>query len=581
MNSKFIALLCLVLMVAFTGLYAQAPDTVEVPFQDESGPVGAINRFIQGDTLANGDRVNPNRTYKLINGSYYLFNSAITCNYSISVWADPTGTPPILCRGILEDNSAAANQFTITKTGAMGTFKNLYFMGIRPDLFALGNGPNAVQLRADSVKVVIDNCVLDAMGGMANENTNWSSAKITNCHTRNAVEIGCWFCGNSGFYSNATPNDTIVITNNTFFNWGSYGLVTNREWTNYVRVEHNTYYLNHCNVFYAPYVTHGVYKNNIFFGMTAMGQRPVEISGGWFDWDGEVSAIFSIDTLPPEIFARQGETVMDMTVSFNHNAYFWPQQMVDFWANSPYDSAGMEPVKPEEQTLTPPMWVNNRTQGFIDNVPGVTEYDNLNVDPQFNDASVVAQVDSMVKYTLQQRNFTITTYRHYYFGEGQGWTGENYSAANLFPPLWPIPEKMTYDNSELMTASDMGLPLGDLNWYPESKAYWEAHVSGIKAPEGVAKVPGKYSLAQNYPNPFNPETTIKFQITKPENVKLTVFNTLGQKVITLIDQKQEAGEHAVTWNGVNQIGQRVASGIYYYRLESGDFTMTKKMMLLK
>jgi hypothetical protein len=579
MSSKFIALLITVLMIMFTGSYAQAPDTVDVPFQDEDGPLGAINRFIQGDTTAAGERNNIHRTYKLANGAYYLFNSAITCNYPISVWADPDGAPPILARGILEDNTAAGQSFTITQTGGMGTFKNLYFMGLRPDGI-LGNGSNAVQIRADSVKVVIDNCVFDAMGGMINENTNWGSGYVTNCHIRNAIEIGCWFCGNAGFYSNPTPNDTIVIMNNTFFNWGSYGLVSNREWTNYIRVEHNTYYLNHVNVYYAPYPTNAVYKNNIYFGMTAMGIRPVEQSGGWFDWDAEVSAIFSIDTLPPEIMAREGMTEAERRVVFHNNAYFWPQQMVDFWANSPYDSAGVPPVKPEEQTLTAPLWVNERTQGFIDNVAGIQEFDNWNMDPQFNDPTVVAQVDSIVKYTLQQRNFTITDYRHYYFGPGQGWTTA-YSGANLFPPLWPVPEKLTYDNATLKTASDWGLPLGDLNWYPESKAIWEANVVGIKAPEGVANVPGKYALAQNYPNPFNPQTKIEFHIAKPENVKLTVFNTLGQKVITLVDQKQEAGEHVVTWKGVNETGHKVASGIYYYRLESGDFLMTKKMMLLK
>ncbi|MBZ0203149.1 MAG: T9SS type A sorting domain-containing protein [Ignavibacteria bacterium] len=89
-------------------------------------------------------------------------------------------------------------------------------------------------------------------------------------------------------------------------------------------------------------------------------------------------------------------------------------------------------------------------------------------------------------------------------------------------------------------------------------------------------IPGKFLLEQNYPNPFNPFTLIKYQVPVSTNVKITVFDILGKKVATLVDQKKEAGFHEVEFSGKN-----LASGLYIYRIEAGDFSDVKKMMLVK
>lgn len=98
------------------------------------------------------------------------------------------------------------------------------------------------------------------------------------------------------------------------------------------------------------------------------------------------------------------------------------------------------------------------------------------------------------------------------------------------------------------------------------------------APGGV---PASFSLSQNYPNPFNPSTEISFSLPAAGYAELSVFNMLGQKVATLVDGNMTAGEHVVTWNGQNESGAQVASGVYFYRLATGVQTETKKMMLLK
>jgi hypothetical protein len=83
-------------------------------------------------------------------------------------------------------------------------------------------------------------------------------------------------------------------------------------------------------------------------------------------------------------------------------------------------------------------------------------------------------------------------------------------------------------------------------------------------------------MAQNYPNPFNPSTTISYSIAKEGNVKLTIFNVIGSKVATIVNEYKPAGNYSVQFNGSN-----LASGIYLYRLESGNYSSAKKFILMK
>jgi photosystem II stability/assembly factor-like uncharacterized protein len=90
------------------------------------------------------------------------------------------------------------------------------------------------------------------------------------------------------------------------------------------------------------------------------------------------------------------------------------------------------------------------------------------------------------------------------------------------------------------------------------------------------KFPTVFELKQNYPNPFNPSTTINYSIAKSGNVKLTVYNAIGSRVTTIVDEFKPAGNYSIKFNG-----STLASGIYFYRLESGNFNSTKKLILLK
>jgi hypothetical protein len=94
-------------------------------------------------------------------------------------------------------------------------------------------------------------------------------------------------------------------------------------------------------------------------------------------------------------------------------------------------------------------------------------------------------------------------------------------------------------------------------------------------------VPSQYRLSQNYPNPFNPLTTVRYELPKGIAVRLLVFDLAGRVVRTLVDSPQEAGYHTVSWDGRNDAGQAVSSGIYYLRMEAGDYRAVVKMALVR
>ncbi len=94
-------------------------------------------------------------------------------------------------------------------------------------------------------------------------------------------------------------------------------------------------------------------------------------------------------------------------------------------------------------------------------------------------------------------------------------------------------------------------------------------------------IPLTYKLNQNFPNPFNPETRIYFEIPEQHDVKIAIYNMLGQKVRMLINEPYNAGRHTVNWDGRDDIGNLVSTGVYFYRIQAGDFIASMKMIMMK
>ena len=129
------------------------------------------------------------------------------------------------------------------------------------------------------------------------------------------------------------------------------------------------------------------------------------------------------------------------------------------------------------------------------------------------------------------------------------------------------------------TQSLISLLPGEFHIYTDNQIETPSFTSDVKANEPVTAI--NFSLQQNYPNPFNPETWITYQIPVATNVKFEIYNLQGQKIKTLINQKQSAGVHRTEWKGTNENGELVTSGLYLYKLSTGSFSETKKMLLLR
>jgi hypothetical protein len=99
--------------------------------------------------------------------------------------------------------------------------------------------------------------------------------------------------------------------------------------------------------------------------------------------------------------------------------------------------------------------------------------------------------------------------------------------------------------------------------------------------ENDGLIPEEFNVSQNYPNPFNPSTTIKYAIPQQSFVTIKVYDIVGREVKTLVNTERSPGIYSVQWDGNNNFGSKVTSGIYLYRVVAGNFTQVKKMILLK
>ena len=171
-----------------------------------------------------------------------------------------------------------------------------------------------------------------------------------------------------------------------------------------------------------------------------------------------------------------------------------------------------------------------------------------------------------------------------------------YSKGTNYGPGWPIleasvPYRLTFTvkDDAPVGPTELSFRSQFANLFDEQLQPVIVNVNGITFSierTGVIdldspSLPSEYKLSQNYPNPFNPETEIRYQLPEAGLVRLDVFNILGQRVSTLVDEMQDAGYKAVKWNGRDDWGLDLPSGIYFYRVKVGAFSASRKMVLTK
>jgi hypothetical protein len=575
MKRNFITVVLVTLVVLLTlSSKIFAADTLVV---FASGPT--LEKVINGDTTATGAQ---KHVYKLVSlDTTYIFDGAVTAKHDLTVIGQlgNDGRPPCIQPDVLPDNSIPANLFTMVGNNSVGTFKNLYLMGLSvngsPTPGTLGI---ALQVSGDYIKINIDNCVFEEWRAFCiGYNGQWDDFFIFNSKFRNTVDPTQQYEGEliRNEYPGAAYTDSIVMRYNTIFCLNCYaaGPVT-KYYEKYFEFSHNNVVYSFKNPFFIFNVTDAKINNNIFYNAWIGGISRTEYP--WWDqlWSPEVGSVIDMDSLSvatDSVFdaADYGKANFralaeaKRNVEVMNNVCFWPATVTSFWKTW-NDTATVD-------SIYTPTWMNTRTTNMFTNhtgFPGFVATGNQAVDPVFG-ASIV----NVLTASSSSNNVSFEDYFRTMRTSTPSTTIWGYKDQIVTPgiwvPNWPLPEAtdMKYTNSALLTGATDGKPIGD--------PYWFNGVTGVKDANNLT--PNQFRLYDAYPNPFNPSTTIKFNLSQSGNVVLRIYNVMGQLVKTVINNEyRTAGEFSYSVKLDN-----FSSGVYFYNLTQGNLSVTKKMILMK
>jgi hypothetical protein len=329
------------------------------------------------------------------------------------------------------------------------------------------------------------------------------------------------------------------------------------------------------------YMSNLVVTNNIFVNSNV---QPFDTTLGTADY-GETDA----DNLPTGLInCRPLPASMpqhDRKILVDNNVVYWDPKLLklDSIENNRHTNGS---VAWQSQEIT----MNTRTQAMFDDN---TTYPYLTEGKWYKELPAFINPQNLMTTVVDSiRAFAVGTVDLNSINNLSDWRLVNTDETKYYVYSdWPIPVDLSYSNTDLLTGGTGGFPVGDLNWFPTKKAYWVTQKDGEYAaiecalqggcgdgvtPKNVNTMPVEFALNQNYPNPFNPSTTITFSLPHSANASLKVFDMLGREVATLVNGYTTSGTHEVQFNATN-----LASGVYFYKLTSGDFTQMMKMMLVK
>ncbi|AFN75554.1 FG-GAP repeat protein [Melioribacter roseus P3M-2] len=527
--------LFIVLFVVFSSLsFAQNKDTVDV-----IPGFNTLSEQIESD-IQRGVDVG-NRVYRLANGQPYLLDHTMEINFPLTLIC-PDGEPALVQAAKDINGSSPSDLFHIYKDVYV---ENIAFSGV-------DNG-GAVRLRVfvlqtDSLTAEAHKCIFElARLNVFSSNGLYAKIKFTNCIFNNCLTDNNLYNGRA-FDDRQNVVESFYAENCSFINmrspihfWGT--LVKN-------------YYVNHCTFYNTTMYVRGfstgvnvTFTNNnlVNTGIYPIAFNPatnVDTAEGF-----QVPGVVDVDTLSHELAS---EDQKKWTVK--NNNYYFSQNVLDFFSSL-------------DDTLVLRPWISSHDSAFAAKYP--QRYDievALSENPNFINAP---QTDTLIKwiglYLSGERSTDKLPDTRFL---PDGYVDEN-GIAYLAYKYYDF----SYDkNNPLYSAGTDGKPIGDLQWF-----------QNITSVERVTDViPTNIKLNQNYPNPFNPTTNITYELPKQSNVTITVYNSLGQEVIRLVNNEmQSAGTYKITWSGKDAYGNSLASGIYYYQLNTDDVVLSKKMILLK
>jgi Secretion system C-terminal sorting domain len=545
-------------------------------------PLKFVNTQITADTLANGSQAHS--VYKVQGGTYYAFDGTLDCDFDLVIegpdngWILHEANPPVFFQ--TPSSAGAARDMINLNQGGSVTLRNILLTGLH------GNDVNISSFVRNfaGYKIVWDNCAFSDHRDHCTRSTGRTQEiTITNCVFINGDRRGASPFGGMPFRLDAActkltfENNTVVNAARLLGNGGDFFT------SNFTEV-HNTVLNQQVNG-HEIHWFQGLQANNIYYNWSWRG-RNLRTNG------------YEAPFTTFETFGNVANKLDSISLYEGRNLFYLNPAFPAYWTNT----INTMFTNDSDKVIQCYLW-------NVDVDSTILADDNFTIgknywqfDPMFTiNPSTPSQVDSMLGWDLANWLPAVTHYPDWRVTPPVTWNSDGTPNLN-WPPTWDL----SYANTTLQKAGTDGLPLGDLNWWPSAKATYLAnrdqYIAALRDSMTMATdvyipgdpesakitpttsvdeshdsiIPSKFSLEQNYPNPFNPSTNIEFSLPTSTHVTLEVFNTIGQRVATLVNGKLASGSHSVTWNASN-----VPSGLYFYKLETKNFSQVRKMILMK
>ncbi len=537
---KFIIAFCLF----FTVQILIGQDILDVaPFNMEGKPNLAAT--ISKDTTDNGERANLNRIYRLERGKVYIMDFTIFADFPIRLIAggDENLRPPLVVRGTYSNGSNLKTFFTFTGDNLEHSFKNIIFTGVDLKRKYDTEFNKGLNISGDNNTLIMEGCIMNAWAGRFLEVTGENATVIFHDNIwRNGVGVVHPFWGQQNtFFAHMKK---LEVTNNTWFNSGGFWLFLENNTVDDVIIEHNTLFTSAIDLFRMRDLANAKFRSNLFYGTHAYAQIESERLENWVDSDNEYVSFFTLDTSGVDILKPLGITEMEKKVELSNNTYFSPQAYKDYWATV--------------DGIYTPTWMNTRTQAMFDNYPGLVAKDNFEMDPGFVDTDMESYVvQEVIKFCKKiRKGQNATSNRNY----------DVHTGGDLLQFNWPLPESLVYTNPDMLVGGHDGLPVGDLNWFPDKRALYTGVDNVVIQKEN--------SISEVLPNPTTGLATIEFELKNASDVEIVLYNISGRKIQTVLNNNLSEGIHKIELNLTKR-----SSGMYFCTLKTGSVLETQKIIL--
>ncbi len=606
--------LAIVLLCTFlTGsLFAQT-DTVRVA--SDAGSGGNLNTAVS--TVISADPTGAklsNTVFMLEPYGYYILTGAISTPAGSHFHLEaplPGNTqqtsPPMI---LWTSSGGVTTTFNFDLFGD-ATFKNIWILcgnvlGAQVGTSILIEDDSLANLSGKGENLTLENCIIDYQGignggGAVEPACKHFRGKFINTYFRNFADPHYPYYGRPvswTYQSNTWHSDTIIFENCSMSNFGYAYMQEAPEYADYVSFNHCTFINSIMYTLESSYWWNLSVTNCLFHNAYLLGDQPINDGtnkvpvGGTVNIDSVENLSFSVpftdsSTAPPALQRH----ILFLNNSYSHDSWYY-----DYLANNNYNNTV---TQDSQKVHRMPMMSAKTYRFFIDSTGGHKKFPYMWAANLYPLDTMSTTLDRPTSYSATyDPGFLVAPTNidslkgfllgRWYTGANIGWA---YNPQDDVTQVWPLGESLRYSNATLKSAGMGNFPLGDIyRWWPEKYASWKAQADAERAQitswltnglvTGVAKTnpgtPATYALSQNYPNPFNPSTEINYSVPQKGFVTLKVYNVLGQEVATLFEGERQAGEYAVNFNA-----SQLTSGVYFYRLQAGNSSITKKMILMK